>query len=58
MSRVMQLDVFHHSDKAQADAYRKAAETASVDPFWTEQQRQQRVAYYLGEAERLEKSLP
>lgn len=55
MSAVMQLDVFRHSDQSQAAAYRKAAETAQVDPFWTEEQRQQRVAYYLGEALKLEK---
>ena len=29
------LDVFRHSDAAQAAAYREAAETARVDPYWT-----------------------
>ena len=53
-----QLDVFRHSDAAKADAYRKAAETALVDPFWTEEQREARHRYYLAEAERLEQSLP
>lgn len=56
MSAVMQLDVFRHSDKAQADAYRKAAETARVDPFWTEAQREARARYYAEQAERLEKN--
>lgn len=58
MSAVMQLDVFRHSDTSQAEAYRKAAETALVDPFWTEAQREARHRYYLAEAERLERSLP
>lgn len=56
MSAVMQLDVFHHSDKSQAAAYRKAAETALVDPFWTEEQREARARYYTEQAERLEKN--
>ena len=54
----MQLDVFRHSDKSQAEAYRKAAETALVDPFWTEAQREARARYYTEQAERLEQSLP
>ena len=57
MSAVMQLDVFRHSDKPQAEAYRKAAETALVDPFWTEEQREARARYYTEQAERLEQSL-
>ena len=57
MSAVMQLDVFRHSDTSQAEAYRKAAETALVDPFWTEAQREARARYYTEQAERLEQSL-
>lgn len=49
-----QLDVFRHSDAAQAAAYREAANTARVDPFWTDEQREARHRYYLAEAERLE----
>ena len=52
-----QLDVFRHSDTSQAEAYRKAAETALVDPFWTEAQREARARYYTEQAERLEQSL-
>lgn len=51
----LQLDVFRHSDAAQAAAYREAARTARVDPFWTDEQREQRVRYYTEQAERLEK---
>lgn len=50
-----QLDVFRHSDAAQAAAYREAAETARVDPYWTEEQREARARYYQEQAERLEK---
>lgn len=49
-----QLDVFRHSDAAQAAAYREAAKTARVDPYWTEEQRAAREAFYLAEALRLE----
>ena len=49
-----QLDVFRHSDAAQAAAYREAAETARVDPYWTDAQREARVKHYLDEAKRLE----
>lgn len=50
----VQLDVFRHSDAAQAAAYREAAKTARVDPYWTEEQRAAREAFYLAEALRLE----
>ena len=50
-----QLDVFRHSDAAQAQAFRVAAEVARVDPFWTDEQRETRVRYYTEQAERLEK---
>lgn len=40
----LQLDVFRHSDAAQAAAYREAAKTARVDPHWTEEQRAAREA--------------
>lgn len=50
----LQLDVFRHSDAAQAAAYREAAKTARVDPHWTEEQRAAREAFYLAEALRLE----
>ena len=49
-----QLDVFRHSDTSQAEAYRNAAETALVDPFWTAEQREARARYYTEQAERLE----
>lgn len=49
-----QLDVFRDSPQAQAAAYREAALTARVDPYWTEEQRAAREAFYLAEAERLE----
>lgn len=55
MSRQQQLDVFRHSDQAQAAAYRMAAETARVDPFWTEEQQEARARFYEQEAERLER---
>lgn len=58
MSAVMQLDVFRHSDAAQAAAYREAAMTARVDPYWTEEQREARARHYTEQAERLEQSLP
>ena len=51
-----QLDVFRDSPQAIAAAYREAALTARVDPFWTEEQRAARAAHYLAEAERLEQS--
>lgn len=57
MNACVQLDVFRHSDAAQAAAYRLAAETARVDPFWTDDQRESRVRFYLSEAERLERQL-
>lgn len=50
-----QLDVFRDSDAMQAAAFRKAAETARVDPYWSEQEREARARYYEAEAERLEK---
>lgn len=53
-----QLDVFRHSDAAQAAAYREAANTARIDPFWTDEQREQRVRYYTEQAERLEAMRP
>lgn len=49
-----QLDVFRDSPQAIAAAYREAALTARVDPFWTEEQREHRVRYYTEQAERLE----
>lgn len=49
-----QLDVFRDSDAVQAAAFRKAAETARVDPFWTEHEREARAKYYEAQAERLE----
>lgn len=49
-----QLDVFRDSPQAQAAAYREAALTARVDPYWTEEQREARSAFYLAEALRLE----
>lgn len=55
-SGMTQLDVFRHSDAAQAAAYRKAAETARVDPFWTQEQREARARYYTEQAERLEEA--
>ena len=51
-----QLDVFRDSPQAQAAAYREAALTARVDPYWTEEQRAARERYYLAEAERLEQA--
>ena len=50
-----QLDVFRDSPQAQAAAYREAALTARVDPYWTEEQRAARCRYYPEQAERLEK---
>lgn len=52
--RNRQLDVFRHSDAAQAQAFREAANTARVDPFWTDEQRETRVRYYTEQAERFE----
>lgn len=49
-----QLDVFRDSPQAQAAAYREAALTARVDPYWTEEQRAARERYYLAEAARIE----
>ena len=49
-----QLDVFRHSDPALAAAYREAAETARIDPYWTEEQREVRARYYAEQAARLE----
>lgn len=51
-----QLDVFRDSPQAQAAAYREAAMTARVDPYWTEEQREARHSYYMAEAERLEQA--
>ncbi len=50
-----QLDLYRHSDAAIAAAYREAALTARVDPFWMDEQRETRVRYYTEQAERLEK---
>lgn len=53
---VQQLDVFRHSDAALAAAYRKAAEIAALDPHYPRQSdREKRAAYYLAEAERIER---
>lgn len=49
-----QLDVFRDSPQARAAAYREAALTARVDPYWTEEQRAARSAHYLAEADRIE----
>jgi hypothetical protein len=49
-----QLDVFRDSPQAQAAAYREAALTARVDPYWTEEQREARARYYQEQAERIE----
>ena len=56
MRHDQQLDLIRHSDAAIAAAYRQAAETARVDPFWTDDQREARARHYLAEASRIEES--
>ena len=51
-----QLDAFRDSPAAIAAAYREAALTARVDPYWTEQQREARARHYEAEARRIEES--
>lgn len=55
MKSTDQLDLIRHSDAAKAHAYRVAADTARVDPFWTEEERAKRAAYYEAEAKRFER---
>lgn len=51
-----QLDVFRDSAMACADAYRKAAETARLNPFESYEKREARARYYEAEAEKLERT--
>ena len=44
-----------HSPSALARAYRVAAETARMDPFWTPEDGERRARQYLAEAEKLER---
>lgn len=41
-----QLDLLRSSDAELAKAYRIAAETAKIDPFWTPDEAMKRAAYY------------
>jgi hypothetical protein len=50
-----QLDVFRDDPKRIAQAWRVAAETALHDVQFTDAERQKRHAYYLAEAERLDR---
>lgn len=43
--------------KREVQAWRAAAETALVDPYRSERERQERADYYRNQAERLEASL-
>jgi hypothetical protein len=54
MKLTPQLDVFRHSPKAVAQAYRIAAESARRNPFETPDQGEARARYYEAEADRLE----
>ena len=54
MSRVMQLDVFRHSDPALAAAYREAARAARLNPYEPEEKAELRARYYEEQAARLE----
>ena len=50
-----QLDVFRDDPKRIAAAWRVQADTALRDVQFTERERQERHAYYLGVAEKLER---
>lgn len=51
-----QLDVFRDDPKRIAQAWRVAADTALRDVQFTDDERASRAAYYLAEAERLERA--
>ncbi len=53
-----QLDLIRNSDPELAKAYRTAAETAMFNPYFTDQQKKERSAYYLELAKRHEPSAP
>lgn len=57
MKSTDQFDLLRHSDAAKANAYRVAADTARVDPFWTEEERAKRAAYYEAEANRFDQRI-
>lgn len=49
-----QPDLLRNADAELAKAYRTAAETARIDPFWTPEDASKRAAYYTSMAEQYE----
>lgn len=54
MKSTDQPNLFQHSDAAKIAAHRQAAETVRYDPHFTPEQGEERAAYYLAEAARIE----
>ncbi|WP_165424211.1 hypothetical protein [Pseudoxanthomonas winnipegensis] len=54
MRHDQQTDLFRDDSKRKAEAYRASAETERHNPYFTEAEREIRVAHYTAEAERLE----
>lgn len=52
----MNLDLFHHSPKALAQAHRIAADTARRNPYETPEQAERRAQHHEAEANRLEQA--
>lgn len=57
MNSTANLDVFDHSDAVKARAYRQAAETVEFDPYFPEDERADRIAYYIAQAEMFEQRM-
>ncbi|GAB2620050.1 hypothetical protein [Novilysobacter erysipheiresistens] len=57
MKSTANLDVFDHSDAVKARAYRQAAETVAFDPYFPEDERADRIAYYTAQAEMFEQRM-
>jgi len=51
---VSQLDIFDHDPMKLAAANREAAKTAAINPYFSKAERDEHVAHYPAEAERLE----
>lgn len=49
-----QLDLLDDDPRRLAEANRVAAQTAAVNPYFSREEREERAAHYLAEAERLE----
>lgn len=58
MAETTQLDILRDSPATLAKAYRQAAETALHDPYFTEEERRTRHAYYMAEARKLSEGIP